>query len=276
MTKAAAQPAPVLVLDLGNSRAKWARFAGEVLPPQGGGLASLPQPLAQGTHDYTEREARAFESLADEIIGPDSLVGWVLTSVQRVDHSLVTQLSVRLGLAPYSCSPLAPELLTMGYATPKTLGADRYVAAAAAWWALGPGPVLSLDLGTAITYDYVAAGGDYRGGAIAPGLALRYRALHSYTARLPLLAPPGADAPLPEPVGGSTEASLRAGVELGLLTEIEGMLTRYRARAAEPLPVVVTGGDAPWLEKHAESAIFTAPNLVLQGAYLLYSRHRFG
>ncbi len=266
----------MLVLDLGNSRAKWARFAVGPLPPQGRGLAALPQPAAHGAYDYAERDETAAERIVAEMIGSAPLAGWALTSVQRIDHPLVAQLTTRLGSAPYACSPLAPELLTMGYATPQTLGADRYVAAAAAWWALGPGPVLSLDLGTAITYDYVAAGGIFRGGAIAPGLALRYRALHSYTARLPLLSPPGPETTRPEPVGPSTEGSLRAGVELGLLSEIEGMLTRYRALAARPLPVVVTGGDAPWLEKHAESAIFTAPNLVLQGAFLLYSRHRFG
>ena len=78
-----------------------------------------------------------------------------------------------------------PLPLQFDYATPSTLGADR-IAAAAGAWSLMPGRnMLVVDMGTAVTYDFVSAEGRFKGGNIAPGIGMRLRSLHNYTARLP-------------------------------------------------------------------------------------------
>ncbi len=77
--------------------------------------------------------------------------------------------------------------LTISYATPETLGHDRIAAAAGARKLLPGSPLLIMDLGTAITIDFVTANGEYRGGNISPGLLTRFKSLHDHTARLPLV-----------------------------------------------------------------------------------------
>lgn len=260
------------MVDLGNTRAKWAVFTGALLPA-GQGIAALPQPVATGVWSY---------SAPPELPQPLP-THWAAVNVQHADHPLLATLAAALGSPPLQLSAATPSALRMAYETPHTLGADRYLAAVAAHHALQPAPVLSIDLGTAITYDAVDASAAYLGGAIAPGLRMRYRALHSYTSRLPVLEP-SPDAPLPPPVGRSTEGSLRAGVELALVAEAEGMIARYRQVLGAALAVVITGGDGPWLHRHlsaglenpAESRTFAAPYLVLQGAHVLARSLRLG
>ena len=78
--------------------------------------------------------------------------------------------------------PLANE-----YGTPETLGKDRLAGVVGARNMMPSGPLLVIDAGTALTYDIVTAGGEYLGGAISPGLSMRFKALHTFTGRLPLL-----------------------------------------------------------------------------------------
>jgi type III pantothenate kinase len=155
--------------------------------------------------------------------------------------------------------------LANAYATPATLGADRLAAAvgAAGLW---PGrAVLVVDAGTALKLDLVTADGTYHGGSIAPGLAMRLRALHEFTGRLPLL-------PLPAPhatvalVGGSTEGSLLSGVVNGTVAELNGLLAQYCAQH-QALVVLLTGGDAAFLAPRLVGRIFVVPELVLLGLY---------
>ena len=168
-----------------------------------------------------------------------------------------------------------PGPLRNAYATPATLGADRLAAAtgAAGRW---PGrDVLTIDAGTALKLDLATADGSYRGGSIGPGLAMRLRALHAFTGRLPLvpLPAPGATVAL---VGGSTTGSLLSGVVNGTVAELNGLVAQYRA-AHPRLVVVLTGGDAPFLAPllapHLGGRIFAVPELVLLGLYRILMYH---
>ena len=87
-----------------------------------------------------------------------------------------------------------PLPLANAYATPQTLGADRLAAAVGAAWLLPGRNVVVVDAGTAIKFDLVEGGQVFRGGSIAPGLAMRFKALHAFTGRLPLVGPPPAAA----------------------------------------------------------------------------------
>ena len=83
-------------------------------------------------------------------------------------------------------TPATPVPIRNGYDTPETLGADRLAAAVGAALVAEGRDALVVDFGTAITVDYVSGDGTYRGGAISPGMGMRFQALHRYTARLPL------------------------------------------------------------------------------------------
>jgi len=147
------------------------------------------------------------------------------------------------------------------YQTPATLGIDRIVGVIGALAIAGQGPVLVVDAGTAITYDVADAAGVYAGGGISPGLRMRFRALHTFTARLPLTEP----VPTPELVGDSTETAIQAGVVLGLQAEVAGIIARYRARYGPGLRVFLTGGDLPYFENQVKSLTFADPDLILKG-----------
>jgi type III pantothenate kinase len=156
--------------------------------------------------------------------------------------------------------------LRNAYATPQTLGADRLAGAVGAAY-LRPGqPTLILDAGTALKLDLVTADGTYHGGSIAPGLRMRLRALHTFTGRLPLIELPD-PAALVQLIGDSTASSMLSGVLNGAAAEVTGLVADYRQRYPG-LGLVLTGGDAPYLQPHLAPAlglIFVVPELVLVG-----------
>lgn len=153
-----------------------------------------------------------------------------------------------------------PLPITIRYSTPHTLGVDR-IAGACGALQLFPGySSLVIDAGTCITYDFTDAQGNYYGGGISPGLMMRFKAVHTFTARLPLVTP----TENPELVGTSTETSIQSGIIHGLVGEFEGIITRYRNKYPD-LKVILCGGDAPFFENKLKDSIFASPDLVLFG-----------
>jgi type III pantothenate kinase len=157
------------------------------------------------------------------------------------------------------------------YATPQTLGVDRIALATAAFYHNPQGNTLVVDAGSCITYDMVNDYGEYLGGAISPGLRMRYLAMHNQTARLPLLDPPVEEVDF---IGNSTDNGMHSGVINGLCLEIDGMIGLYESRFPH-LTVILTGGDAQFLSKRLKSTIFANSKFLLEGLnYLLeYNRH---
>lgn len=146
------------------------------------------------------------------------------------------------------------------YKTPHTLGIDRIALVAAAVDQYPMQNVLVIDAGTCITYDFVRADKHYLGGAIAPGIQMRYQALHTQTAALPKLDPQ-----LPEHrIGKSTEEAIHSGVIFGVLAEIEAAVNEYIAQYQD-LTVVLTGGDTNFLAKRLKSSIFANQKFLLEG-----------
>lgn len=147
------------------------------------------------------------------------------------------------------------------YQTPDTLGYDRIAAVVGAHTIFPGENVLVIDSGTAITYDLVTAEGEFMGGNIAPGLEMRFKALHKFTNKLPLLEAEKEEINL---IGTSTSEAIQSGVINGLLFEIEGFITSIMQEYPK-LQVVMTGGDAKFFEKKVKSSIFVNLNLNLIG-----------
>ncbi|WP_142785175.1 type III pantothenate kinase [Changchengzhania lutea] len=147
-----------------------------------------------------------------------------------------------------------------GYSTPTTLGNDRLALVAAAVHQYPNKHVLVIDAGTCITYDFITINADYLGGAISPGIKMRYESLHNLTANLPLL-----EAAVPHDIiGNSTNQSIHSGVVYGVLKEIEGVKEAYHQKYSD-LTVILTGGDANFLSKQLKSSIFANSNFLLEG-----------
>ncbi|MEM9679776.1 MAG: type III pantothenate kinase [Bacteroidota bacterium] len=146
------------------------------------------------------------------------------------------------------------------YRTPKTLGVDRLALVSASVKHFPDSNVLIIDAGTCITYDFITHNNHYLGGAISPGVRLRYQTLHNLTANLPLL-----DTSHPmDIIGNSTEEAIHSGVVVGIVKEIDGVVDQYQQKYPD-LTVILTGGDANFLSDQLKNSIFANSNFLLEG-----------
>ncbi len=150
------------------------------------------------------------------------------------------------------------------YSTPESLGKDRLAGVVGAQLLFPSCDCLVIDAGTAITYDLVTAAGEYVGGAISPGIAMRYKALNTFTSRLPLLDYYGDT----ELIGDDTSTCIHSGVLNGTVAEMEGIIQRYQL-VYPGLKIILTGGDYNYFDKRLKIKTFAAPNLVLEGLNLI-------
>ena len=150
------------------------------------------------------------------------------------------------------------------YKTPNSLGADRLALMAAAATQYSGKNVLVIDAGSCITYDFIDSKKNYLGGAIAPGIQMRYKSLGDFTSSLPTLqkiVPKNS-------IGNSTQDSIHSGVINGVLYEIEGTVNEYQNKYPD-LTVILTGGDADFLCKQFKISIFANSNFLLEGLNFL-------
>ncbi len=183
----------------------------------------------------------------------------ILSSVKPVDEELIRFLSqnFQLFIELDHHTPLPIENL---YETPETLGKDR-IAAAVGANELFPGQnILIIDAGTAITYDVVSEKNEFLGGNISLGLQMRFKALNQFTGKLPLINYSDEF----QLIGRNTEEAIRAGVQNGILYEIERTIETFN-RNYENLQIVMTGGDSIFFDKKLNYSIFVHFNLTLIG-----------
>lgn len=188
----------------------------------------------------------------------------VLSTVGNHDENLLKFLKGYSQLTEVSHHSKFP--FSNKYSTPQTLGIDRMVLSAGAVLQFPGQNRLVIDAGTCITYDFIDSQNNYIGGAISPGLRLRYESLHNFTAKLPLLSAEAPDGY----IGNSTKESIHSGVVLGAVNEIEGFISCYKKDYTD-LKIILTGGDADFLAKQFKSAIFANSNFLLESLNKLYT-----
>ena len=215
-----------LVLDIGNTAVKWAAFEGRTLTEQG---FDLPMDKLS--------EAEAVLACASGKL-PDTAYDIPLLSAET------------------------PLPIHLDYKTPETLGPDRIAAACGAWSLHHGADCLIIDAGTCITVDFLDHDGVYHGGAILPGVGMNLKALHTFTAKLPLInITPGHKAPV---LGRSTEESIVAGTLGATLLALAGYVALYRQKSPS-LQVLLTGGDADLLMQGGTAGWRLEPHLTLTG-----------
>jgi type III pantothenate kinase len=160
------------------------------------------------------------------------------------------------------------------YKTPLTLGIDRMVLASGAVLQFPNQNRLVIDAGTCVTYDFIDEKDNYLGGAISPGIRLRYESLHNYTAKLPLLTLENHEESSTELesqnfIGNSTTESIHTGVINGLVNEIDGFIFQYREQYPNFI-IILTGGDAVFLAKRLKNTIFANSNFLLESLNQLF------
>ncbi len=234
-----------LIIDAGNTAVKIAVFSkGELLEKK----VSFPENLFQD-----------LENVLDQY---PQLEKGILSNVTVVEDAVLSKIQAEVSLLILDNNTKVPFIKT--YKTPNTLGKDRIALVSAAVSSYPTKSVLVIDAGSCITYDLKNASQEHLGGAISPGLAMRYRSLHAFTTNLPLLEyhPPK------DLIGSSTEESMHSGVVHGVINEIDGVIDNYNA-VYQDLTVILTGGDAPVLAKSLKNSIFADSNFLLKGLYCI-------
>src|SRR5512134_2184694 len=155
------------------------------------------------------------------------------------------------------------------YDSPRDVGADRIVDAAAAYKLYG-GPACIVDFGTATTFDAVSDKGEYLGGAIAPGIGIAAEALFSRTSKLPridLVRPPKA-------IGTNTVHAMQSGLIFGYVGLVEGMVARYKKELGDNMRDIGTGGLAEIIAKETEVIEVVNPWLTLEGLQMIWEMNQ--
>lgn len=195
----------------------------------------------------------------DDFVARHGFCQGIVGSVRDLTEREEAALS-RLAIPMLRFSPGTPIPISNRYRTPQTLGSDRLAAVIGAS-SLKPGKdLLIIDAGTCITYEVIDARGNYWGGNIAPGMQMRLRALHEFTARLPLVEAEG----VVPGMGYDTVTAIRSGVLRGMKYEIEGYIKSLRSKFPH-LQVFLTGGNRINFDEDIKNLVFTDKYLVPRG-----------
>jgi type III pantothenate kinase len=232
-----------LCFDFGNSRLKMAVFSGDqlqetiVLPDDG-----------QATIEQLVQRFQPQKTILSSVIEHNPAVDSVLAA-----HSTYHRLS-----------HLTQANFTSPVGKPETIGADRLALAAAAVHFYPGQHNLVVGLGSCITYNFINQYHQFLGGAISPGMDMRFKAMQVFTAKLPLAT---ADFNFPL-IGYDTVTNLQSGVLAGISFEIDGFIEAYSAKF-ENFNVILTGGNTAYFARRLKSRIFADQNFLFKGLYAL-------
>lgn len=229
-----------LIIDIGNSVTKIVAFRGN-------------EPV-----DEVRMENGTLSSL-DAFVNKYPFKNGIIGAVRHLTACEEEALG-RLQIPMLRFTSETPIPISNRYRTPKTLGSDRLAAVIGASFLKPATDLLIIDAGTCITYEVIDARGNYWGGNIAPGMQMRLRALHEYTARLPLV---DAEGEVPG-MGYNTETAIRSGVLRGMKYEIEGYIKSMRSKFPH-LQVFLTGGNRINFDTNIKNLIFTDKYIVPRG-----------
>ena len=234
-----------LVIDIGNTNCKLAVFDKQKLV-------------------YHQQVKRLDEAELTILIQQYQVQNATISSVNKEIDELIAFLGRSVNYVPFS-TQVKGEIKNH-YQSPETLGLDRWAKVIAAHCLFPNEDCLMIDAGTCITYDVLTAAGEYFGGSISLGINMRFGALNHYTGRLPLV-----DWNKTEeiPAGTNTQNAIKNGVLQGVLNEIKGFIAAENKKNRN-LKVILTGGDADFLNKQLKNSIFATqiihePYLVLKG-----------
>ena len=229
-----------LIIDIGNTAAK---------------LAVFSQGKLQDMKRCSNQSLEGLSVLCDRY----PIKQGILSSVISLDENVLRELNA----LPFPVKTFTPEMpvpIKNLYETPQTLGTDRLAAVVEAHMTCPDHPALVIDAGTCITFDFIDESGQYHGGNISPGIDMRFKALHTFTSKLPEI---GYDGEIPS-LGKTTETAIRSGVIKGVEHEINGYIHHFRKNYPDLL-VFLTSRFEFSFETKLKSSIFADSFLVLKG-----------
>ena len=242
----------MLLLDIGNTSVKWAVLEHGVMQPAG----CFRHPGA----DFDALARAAWRDLPS----PDKIV--VANVAGRVmGETLTDWVQARWGLKPVFVRAADRAFgVTNAYTRPADLGVDRWAAMIGAH-ASAAGALGIVDCGTAVTLDFLAAGGDHRGGMIVPGVAMLERMLLNNTADIKLSSGPE----VARLFARGTGDAVHGGALYMVTAAIDRIVADMGVAAGARPEVIITGGDAGQIQSLLTCSTRHDPDLVLKGLAIL-------
>jgi type III pantothenate kinase len=240
---------PAVVVDVGNSRIKWGLCDSDAVRE----TCSLPP------EDFAawERQFRQWQLSAGG--------QWIVTGVHPTRRGQLIDWLGRQGQRVLMLDDPGFLPLRVNVARPDHVGIDRLFDAVAANSRRSAGvPAVVIDAGSAITVDLIDDSGAFIGGAILPGMRLMAKALHDYTALLPLLPPPDKRPAVP---GTDTPAAMELGIFWAAAGGVQALMSEYRTFCRSRMEVFFTGGDGERLPSAIPEALLW-PEMTLEGIRL--------
>lgn len=250
----------VLAIDIGNTNTKIA-----VMDENGKNGSCVLSTDVNRTLDETV--VLFLHVMNDAKIDKDNITGAIISSVvPQLDSIFSSVIYYIFGVKPLVVSSKLKTGLHINYKRPEDFGSDRIAACAAALTSYGD-PFILVDFGTATTFNIVANGGEFVGGAIALGLNSTVDALTKYTARLT-----GATLEIPKTVAAqSTDEAIRSGVVLGAVGQVEYLLERIKTELdMQGVKTIATGGLAHIVQGVEPLFDYVDKDLSLKGLYEIY------
>jgi len=257
----------LLTIDIGNTNVSLGLF------DYRGGEAELSQHWRISTHreqtsDEVAITVNALFAHMDRGVGEvtDVIVSSVVPPLLPIWERVCSKL---FGRPPLVIGPGIRTGMPVRYENPREVGADRIVNSVAAV-AIAGTPVISVDFGTATTFDCVSEKGEYLGGAIFPGVHVSMEALFERTSmlhRVEIVRPR-------QVIGRTTTASLQSGLLFGYAGMVDSMVGRIRQELGEHARVIATGGLAHRIASETETIERVEPFLTLEGLRLLFEKNR--
>ena len=234
-----------LVIDIGNSLTKVAVFDGDNIL-------------------FVEKSPNLNSAYVNSIVQEYHIQKTIISSVLVKNADGLSALAKKRNFLWFNSQTKLP--ISNLYLSPETLGLDRLAGVVGAKKLYENNPVLVIDAGTCITYDYTDKCGQYFGGSISPGIQMRLNALHEQTGKLPLVP---FDENFTSSFGVNTQQSILSGVINGILGEAKAFIEHYVSLNAD-LKIILCGGNARFFDTRFKNSIFAhhiinEPNLVLIG-----------
>lgn len=228
----------------------------------------VPTHPARTTGSYKKIIAQLIKDVPDA--GMPAAASAIVASVVPGHNALISSaLACFCGKRPIYVRAGVSCGLAFAVKEPSSMGADRIANAAAGVECSRGRPTAIADFGTATSITVVGTRQTVMGGAILPGISLMMKALHSGTAKLPLVSPRSPQAAL----GKDTSSSIMSGVAYGTAGAVEKLIKTMEKELEYKLQLVLTGGDAPLISPFIKRHFTFRPNLTLEGLRLIYLKN---
>ncbi len=251
-----------LTIDIGNTNIKCGVFDGDKL------VYSLR--LASSASKTSDEYGLTMRDLLESNgISVKDIDGVIMSSVNpNLNYTFEHMSQYYFGTRPLVVGGGIKSGIRIRYDNPKEVGADRIVNSVAAYYTYG-GPVIVIDCGTATTFNYINAQGEFLGGAISFGLKTSMDALTSATAKLPkieLVAPA-------EVLGRNTITNMQSGIIYGFIGMVEYLVRRLKEEVGDA-KVVATGGLSEIVARDSSAIDVVDRTLTLRGLNIIYNLNR--